>query len=155
MNEKPLEWMTDCGESLPHKIGRLACLAVAVLMFVLSVMTWKGLFLLIMLVFIGLFAWLQTHAFIEYEFSYFADEMEIAAVYNKSSRKQKMSFQAEDIEYMVKRVDQQQTMKYFCPKDMLQQAYTIVVNKDGKRMGIVMEADPAFVKEMEIRRKVR
>lgn len=155
MNEKPLEWMIDCGESMGHKIGRIASLAAAIVLFLFFSMTGQ-LFALIGLVIFGiLFAWLQMHAYVEYEFCYFSDEVDVAVIYNRARRKKKMRFTLADVEYMVKKVEKQENTKYFCNKDNLGSLYTIVLNQDGKRTAVVMEAEPEFVKVMEMRRKVR
>lgn len=155
MNEKPLEWMIDCGESMGHKTGRIASLAAAIMLFLFFSMTGQ-LFALIGLIIFGiLFAWLQTRAYVEYEFCYFSDDVDIAAIYNRARRKKKMSFTLADVEYMVKKVEKQENTKYFCNKDAMGNLYTIVLNQDGKRTAVVLEADPAFVKIMEMRRKVR
>ena len=155
MNEKPLEWMIDCGESMGHKIGRVASLAAAIMLFLFFFMTGQ-LFALIGLVIFGiLFAWLQTHAYVEYEFCYFSDEVDVAVIYNRARRKKKMRFTLAEVEYMVKKVEKQENTKYFCNKDNLGSLYTIVLNQDGKRTAVVTEAEPEFVKVMEMRRKVR
>ena len=154
MNEKPMEWMTVCGEGTAHKIGRIASLAVAIICFFLMILSGQTLIMVGTLVFAGLFAWMQTHSFVEYEFCYFADEVDVAVIYNRARRKRKMRFGLEEVEYMVKRLESLDVMKYFCPKGV-EGIYTLVLNQDGKRTGLVMEADPEFVKVMEMKRKVR
>lgn len=155
MNEKPMEWMAVCGEGIGHKIGRFLSLAVAILAFLLFMMSGQLLIVLVAVAFAALFAWLQTHAFVEYEFCYFDGDIDVAAIYNRARRKKKMSFKVADVEYMVKKLEPQQTTKYFCRKNNLGSLYTLVVNQDGKRMAVVMEACPEFVKIMEMKRKVR
>ncbi len=155
MNEKPLEWMVEYGESIGHKIGRIASLAAAIMLFLLFLMSGQ-LFMLIGLVIFGvLFAWLQIHAFVEYEFCYFSDEVDVAAIYNRARRKKKMHFRLADVEYMVKKIETGEVTKYFCDKSNVGGIYTLMMNLDNKRTAVVMEADPAFVKAMEMKRKVR
>lgn len=155
MNEKPLEWMAQCGESVGHKFGRIAALAAAVAMFLFFSISGSIISLIILVLFGVLFAWLQTHAFVEYEFNYFSDEMDISAIYNKARRKKKMTLRMSDVEYMVKKIEPQQVTKYFCNKANVSDIYTLVTNQDNKRTAVVIEADPEFVKVMETKRKVR
>jgi hypothetical protein len=155
MNEKPLEWMAECGEGGGHKAGRMAALAAVVALFVFFLLTGQFVVFLVALVFVGLFAWLQMHAFVEYEFCYFDDEMDVAAIYNRARRKKKMTIRLADVEYMVKKEEPQEVTKYFCNRGNLGSIYTLVANIEGKRTGIVLEADPEFVKIMEMKRKIR
>lgn len=155
MNEKPLEWMAVCGESAGHKLGRIAALAAAVALFLFFFLTGQLFALIGLAVFGALYAWLQMRAFVEYEFCYFSDDVDISAIYNRARRKKKMSFTLADVEYMVKKVEPQQVTKYFCNKSESEKLYTLVLNQEGKRTAVVMEADPGFVKVMEMKRKVR
>ena len=59
------------------------------------------------------------------------------------------------MEYMVKKVEPQQNTKYFCRRENEGMIYTLVVNQEGKRTAVVMEAAPEFVKIMEMKHKVR
>ena len=154
MNEKPLEWMAVCGESMGHKVGRYAILFLAVVCFlVIMPITWIG--IIGVIGFGVLFAWLQTHAYVEYEYNYFSDDMDISAIYNRARRKKKLSFSLSDVEYMVKKVEPQEVTKYFCNKNEQGNIYTMVVSVDGKRTAVVIEAIPEFVKVLEMKRKVR
>ena len=155
MNETPLEWIAECGESMGHRLGRFASLGAAVALFLFYAMS-RQLFALIGLaLFAGLFAWMQMHAFLEYEFCYFDGDVDVAAIFNRARRKKKMHFHLDDVEYMVKKIDPQQETKYFCSKRDGGSVYTLITNQEGKRTAIVLEADPAFVKVMEMKRKVR
>ena len=154
MNEKPMEWMAVCGEGIGHKIGRFLSLLVAILAFLLFMMSGQFLIVLVAVAFGVLCAWLWMHAYVEYEFCHFDGDVDIAAIYNRARRKKKMSFKLEDVEYMVKKLEPQQTTKYFCKKNNLGGLYTLVVNQEGKRIAVVMEACPEFVKIMEMKRKV-
>ena len=112
--------------------------------------------MLIFAVFAIAFAWLQPHSSKEYEYSYFAEELEITAVYNKSSRsKKKVLIQLKDVDYMVKKIEQADVVKLFCTGKNISETYSLVMNKDGKRTAYVIEAEPEFVKVMESKRKVR
>ena len=154
MNEKPLEWMTVCGEGMGHKLGRYVSLVLAIVCFLfVSPITWLG--LIGVVAFGALYAWLQMHAFVEYEYNYFSDDMDISAIYNRARRKKKLSFTLSDVEYMVKKIEPQEVTKYFCDKNAQGNIYTLVLNLDGKRTAVVMEAIPEFVKVLEIKRKVR
>lgn len=155
MNEKPLEWLIDCGESTGHKIGKIASLTAAILcMFFSMVAGWLA--LIGMVLFGVIFAMMQRKAYVEYEFFHFDGDIRVAAIYNRARRKNKMSFTVSDVEYMVKKIEKQEVTKYFCnPAQDMGNIYTMVLNKDGKRTAIVMEADPEFVKIMERKRKVR
>lgn len=155
MNEKPMEWMAVCGESLGHKILRIGSLIIAVLMFLYMMLTGVTVAVVGVLVFAALSAWLQMHAFVEYEYCYFGDEVDVAVIYNRARRKKKMSFSIADVEYMVKKIEPQDTTKYFCNKADQGSIYTLVLNQNGKRTAVVMEANPEFVKVMEMKRKVR
>lgn len=155
MNEKPMEWMTDCGESTGHKLGRIVSLAAAVALFLFYLLSMRLFALVGVLIFGVLFAWMQMHAFVEYEFCYFSGEIDVAAIYNRARRKKKMTIRLEDVEYMVKKIEPQQDTKYFCRKEDTGSTYTMVVNANGKRCAVVLEAEPAFVKVMEAQRKVR
>ncbi len=155
MNEKPLEWISVYGESMGHKVGRICALAAAVVVFVFSFLTLQLVMFIVAVAFGVLFAWLQMHAFTEYEFCYFSDEIDVAAIYNRARRKKKMSFRMENIEYMVKKVEPQQVTRYYGDKNNMGSIYTLVVNQDGKRTAIVMESDPEFTKVMEMKRKLR
>lgn len=155
MNEKPLEWMAECGESSGHRIGRVIALGAAAAMFVFFILTFQLFAMIGTVIFGGLYAWLHIHAFVEYEFCYFSDEVDVAVIYNRARRKKKMNFQIGDVEYMVKKVEPQETTKYFCDKKNVSSIYTLVLNQNGKRMAVVMEAAPEFIKAMEMRRKIR
>lgn len=155
MNEKPMEWMAVYGESILHRMGRILALAAAVAAFLFFILTGLLAAMIAAAVLALIFLWLQLHAFTEYEFCYFADEIDVAAIYNRARRKKKMTIRLEDVEYMVKKEDPQESTKYFCNKNNLGSIYTLVVNDQGKRTGIVMEAEPEFVKIMEMKRKVR
>lgn len=155
MNEKPLEWISVYGEGTGHKIGRISSLAAAIVIFVFSFLTLQLVMFIVAVAFGALYAWLQMHAFTEYEFCYFDDEIDVAAIYNRARRKKKMSFRAENIDYMVKKVEPQQVTKYFADTANMGNIYTLVANLDGKRTAIVMESDPEFTKIMEMKRKVR
>lgn len=155
MNEKPLEWMAQVGEGAGHKLGRIAALAAAVAMFLFFALSGSIIAMIVLVLFGILFMWLQTHAYVEYEFSYFSDEMDISAIYNKARRKKKMSLKMSDVEYMVKKIEPQQVTKYFCNKNNVSEIYTLVANIQDKRTAIVIEAAPEFVKIMQTKRKVR
>lgn len=155
MNEKPLEWMAVCGEGKGHKILRIGALVIAFLIFVFMIMTGAAIGIVGVIVFAGISGLLQMHAYVEYEFCYFGDEVDVAAIYNKARRKKKMSFSIADVEYMVKKLEKQETTKFFCKKEDNGSVYTMVVNQNGKRTAVVLEADPEFVKAMEMRRKIR
>lgn len=154
MNEKPLEWMAVCGESMGHKLGRYVTLMLAVVCFLMILpFSWIG--LIGAVVFAVLYAWMQRHAYVEYEYNYFSEDMEISAIYNRARRKRKMRFTLSDAEYMVKKIEPHEVTKYFCNKNDEGSLYTLVVNQDGKRTAVVMEAIPEFVKVLEMKRKVR
>lgn len=154
MNEKPLEWMAVCGESMGHKFGRYVILFLAVVcFFMIMPLTWIG--IIGVIGFGVLYAWMHMHAYVEYEYNYFSDDMDISAIYNRARRKKKLSFSLSDVEYMVKKVEPQEVTKYFCNKNEQGNIYTMVVSLDGKRTAVVMEAIPEFVKVLEIKRKVR
>lgn len=154
MNEKPLEWMAVCGESVGHKFGRYVSLLLAIMcLLIISPITLLG--LVGVIAFGVLYAWLQMHAYVEYEYNYFSEDMDISAIYNRARRKKKLSFTLSDVEYMVKKIDPQEVTKYFCNKNAQGNIYTLVVNLEGKRTAVVMEAIPEFVKVLEMKRKVR
>ena len=154
MNEKPLEWMAVCGESMGHKVGRYAILFLAVVCFFMILpLTWIG--IIGVAAFGALYAWMHMHAYVEYEYNYFSDDMDISAIYNRARRKKKLSFSLSDVEYMVKKIEPQQETKYFCNKNEQGNIYTMVVSVNGKRTAVVMEAIPEFVKVLEMKRKVR
>ena len=156
MNEKPLEWLIDCGESTGHKIGRIASLIAAIIMFMLFSMSGNLIALVGLIIFGVIFALMQRKAYVEYEFFHYDGDIRVAAIYNRARRKNKMSFTVSDVEYMVKKVEKQEVTKYFCNlNNDMGNIYTMVLNKEGKRTAIVMEADPEFVKIMERKRKVR
>ncbi len=155
MNEKPMEWMAVCGEGMGHKLGRIVSLAAAVACFLFFVLTSRLFAVVGAALFAILYSWMQTHAFVEYEFCYFDGDLDVAAIFNKARRKKKMSIRLEDMEYMVKKVEPQQNTKYFCRRENEGMIYTLVVNQEGKRTAVVMEAAPEFVKIMEMKHKVR
>ena len=138
-----------------HKIGRISSLAAAIVVFVLSFLTLQLVFFIVAVVLGALYAWLQMHAFVEYEFCYFDDEIDVAAIYNRARRKKKLSFRMENIDYMVKKVEPQQVTRYFANTANMGNIYTLVANLDGKRTAIVMESDPGFTKILEMKRKLR
>lgn len=154
MNEKPLEWITEVGESSLHKAARYLCLAATIFCFM--ALTVAGIIAIAATIVFGiLLAWLWTHSFVEYEYNYFSEDMEISAIYNKSRRKKKLRFTLSDVEYAVKRVETKETTKYFCRKEDTGNLYTLVVNQDGKRMAVVIEGLPEFTKVLEMKRKLR
>ena len=155
MNEKPLEWISVYGEGTGHKVGRISSLAATIVVFLFSFLTFRLVFFIVAVALGVLYAWLQMHAFTEYEFCYFDDEIDVAAIYNRARRKKKLSFRMENVDYMVKKVDPQQVTKYFANTGNMGNIYTMVVNLEGKRTAIVMESDPDFTKVMEMKRKVR
>ena len=155
MNEKPMEWMTDCGEGMGHKLGRFASLAGAILMFFYYAFSSMILVLIVAALLGGLCAWMWMHAFIEYEFCYFDGEMDVAAIFNRARRKKKMTIRMDDVEYMVKKIEPGQNTVYFCRKEENGNIYTLSVNAGGKRTAVVMVAIPEFVKVIEMKHKLR
>lgn len=103
MNEKPLEWMTVCGESLLHKIVRIGLLVIAFILFFLMLMSGATIAVIGVVIFAGASGLMQMYANVEYEFCYFGDEVDVAAIYNKARRKKKFNFSLNDVEYMVKK----------------------------------------------------
>lgn len=156
LNDKPIEWLIFYGENAAHKFIRILSAVAAVLLFLIYFLLGGFSLMLIFAVFAIAFAWLQTHSSKEYEYSYFAEELEITAVYNKSSRsKKKVLIQLKDVDYMVKKIEQADVVKLFCTGKNISETYSLVMNKDGKRTAYVIEAEPEFVKVMESKRKVR
>ena len=155
MLERPLEWMVDCGESTGHKVGRVASLAAAMVLFLFFLLSFQTFAIIGAVIFGILFAWMQSHANVEYEYCYFDGDVDVAAIYNRSSRKKKMNFTINDIEYIVKKIEKQEVTKYFCNRANLGSIYTIVMNKNGKRTAIVTELVPEFVKVLQMKQKVR
>lgn len=154
MNEKPLEWMTECGESAGHKIGRIAALAGAAVLIIWFFLTLQ-LFALIGAAVLGvLFAWLNMHAFVEYEFCYFGGDLDVSVIYNRARRKKKFSCTLEEVEGMVKRMDKKDNTLYFCNKGNISDIYTMAVNQNGKRTALVMEPVPEFIQVMQTKRKL-
>lgn len=154
MNEKPIEWMTDCGESAGHMIGRTISLVLAVISLLITISGYP-IMLIPLIVFGVLFALLQMSARVEYEFCYFSDDVEVSAIYNRARRKKKMSFSLSEVEYIVKRVEKQEVTRYYCRKSDISNLYTLVVNKDNKRTALVMEVVPEFLKVLQMKGKVR
>lgn len=155
VNEKPLEWLIDCEESTGHKIGRVASLIMAIVLFLFFSMSGQLFALIGLVIFAVIFILLQRKAYVEYEFFHFDGDIRISAIYNRARRKNKMKFTVSDVEYMVKKIEKQEVTKYFCIPDDMGNIYTMVLNQDGKRTAVVMEADPEFVKIMERKRKIR
>ncbi len=155
MNTKPLEWMAVCGESMGHKIARVGSLIIAILAFLFMMTTGLKVAVVGVIIFAALSGWLQMRAYVEYEYCYFSDEVDVAVIYNRARRKKKMSFSISDVEYMVKKIEKQENTKFFCKKEDVGNTYTLLLNQNGKRTAVVMEADPEFVKAMEMKRKVR
>lgn len=147
--------MTECGESMGHRVGRIASIAAAAAMLLFFMMTAQLFALIGLVIFVVLFVWLNMHAYVEYEFCYFSDEVDVSVIYNRARRKKRMSFDLADVEYMVKKIEPQDTTKYFCNKTDQGSIYTLVLNQNGKRTAVVLEAHPEFVKVMEMKRKVR
>jgi hypothetical protein len=155
MNEKRLEWMSVCEESIGHRFGRVAALAAVIILAVWTFMTMSLIFIVLTVVSGGLYYWLQLGRYLEYEYCYFSDDMEIALIYNKARRKKKMSLTLQEVEYVVKGVEKKEITRYFCNQNKVNDLYTLVLNKEGKRTAVVMEPCPEFLEVLQMKRKIR
>lgn len=154
MNERTLEWMAVCGESIGHKIGRSLAIAATVICLLWTFLTFQIVFMIATVLFGVLSYWLNTHSYIEYEYSFFSDELEIAAIYNKARRKQKMTCKLSEVEYAVKGIDKKENVKYFCNQKNVDDIYTLVLNQEGKRTSVVVEQQPEFIQILKMKQKL-
>lgn len=155
MSEKPMEWMTEVPESCGHKTTRTILLIIAVIIFIFYTMTGLVYGLIGVVAFAGISGWMQMQADVIYEFYYSDGEVEITPVYNRTRHGKKMKFSIDEVAYMVKKVDFQEVTKYFCKKADTDNLYTLVLNQDEKRIAIVIEEEPEFVKMMEMKHKMQ
>ena len=155
MNEKPIEWMTEGRESTGHMVGRISSLAAAIVLFIFSLKTGMLFAVLGSVIFTVLFAWLQAHALVEYEYFYLDEDVEISVIYNRKRRKRKIRFHLKEVECMLKKIELGENTRYLCHKGDFKDICTLLMNQEGKRFNIIMETTPEFVKVMEKKRKIR
>ncbi len=154
-NSKPIEWITEMGEALGHKIARLFCLAAAIALIIVFLGMPYLIFIIAGVVFLILFFVLNLRAFVEYEFTYFAEELRVVAIYNQRRRKKKIVIQLSDMQYLVKKIEQGNETIYCCSRRDEGYTYTLACNQEGRRVNLVLQPDPAFVEELQRRRLVR
>ncbi|MCD8148117.1 MAG: hypothetical protein LUE92_00825 [Clostridiales bacterium] len=154
-NSKPIEWITEIGESLGHKMARFFCLAAAVALIIVFLGAPYLALIIAGVVFLLLFFVLNLRAFVEYDFMYFAEELRIVVIYNQRRRKKKMVIKLSDMQYMVKKIEPGSDTIYCCARRDEGNTYTLACNQEGRRMNLVLQPDPAFVEELQHRRLVR
>jgi len=157
MDGKALEWITAKAESTSEKIVRIVALVALIASALIALTTFQILFIVIAVVFAAAYVYLWMNQFIEYEFCYVIGELEIAKVYNHRRRKKKFSCKFEEIEYIVKGVKKEEGGQKFSfyVRGQEENVYTMVVNQEGKKSCIVMEAEEGFIKDLEKVWKVR
>ncbi|MCD8300086.1 MAG: hypothetical protein LUC41_02760 [Clostridiales bacterium] len=155
MNEKPIEWISTVGEFIGHKICRFACLVLMIVSAVLFFLSMTLLPMFAAIVFLFLFIFLHLRNYLEYEFMYISGELRITTIYNQRRRKKKAVIPLDKIERMTKRINDADRPEYLCPRAESDGIYALSYNsgEEGRRI-IVIEADPEFVKLMQMRRKI-
>ncbi len=152
MNEKPIEWFTTLGESVPHGIVRWLCLVFALLSAVFAFLMLQVMLLIPAGIFIVLFVVLHFFRYVEYAFIVVGDDMRISTVYNKNRRRKKMEFSLSHVERMRQGVVPDGKAVYLCKRRSKNTLYTLTLHQDGERTALVLEPDPAFLDLMKRRR---
>ncbi len=154
MNEKTIEWINTIGENMGHKICRFACLALFIVSAGLFFLSMSLIPLICTIAFFFLFLFLHLRNYLEYELIYISGELRITAIYNQRRRKKRMTIPLDKIERMTQRINDADKMEYLCRGDEGRDIYALIYNSEEGRQTIVLQADPEFVKMMQMRRKI-
>lgn len=154
MNEKAIEWAVEIPENKGHKLRRILSLLIAVIIFIFYTMTGIPIGLIGVIVFACISGWLQMNANVEYVCYYTNEVLEITPLYNRVRHGKKITYSINEIEYLVKGMEVQEITKYFCKKESVTDIYTLVVQKEGRKIAVVLETVPAFIDIMKARHKV-
>ncbi len=97
---------------------------------------------------------------VEYEYILTNGEMDIDAIYNKSKRKRQINFMLKEAELITKINNKEHNdnlavgaeIKDFSSGVLSENSYAVILNKNGKKLKIIMEPNEEILKEMLRRR---
>ncbi|MCD8231161.1 MAG: hypothetical protein LUD14_04955 [Clostridiales bacterium] len=151
--DRLIEWSADLEESERHRRLRIFFLVATVAAFVWFMIVAIPFFLLLTPIFLVIFLVFRLYKTTTFDFSLNGDVFRASVIYNQRRRRKKIKFRVSDINYIVRKVEQEGKTKFYCDKTDEGSLCTIVANYKGSRLSLVVPLNDEFLRA--VRTKVR
>ncbi len=151
--DRLIEWSADLEESERHRRLRIFFLVATVAAFVWFMIVAIPFFLLLTPIFLVIFLVFRAYKTTTFDFSLDGDVFRASVVYNQKRRRKKIKFRVSDINYIVRKIEQEGKPKFYCDKTDEGNLCTIVANYKGRRLLLIIPSNDEFLSA--VRTKVR